>query len=210
MKVILLQELRGRGGEGDVVEVARGFAVNYLFPQNIAIEATKGNLKQLELRKHNIAKREAGRLDTADKLFNALNEQRVVIAARVGEEGQLFGSVTAQQIADAISAHFGVDIDRKKIDLRTAIKTAGDHSVAVSIYRDVKAVVIIEVVDEKVLEQQATAAAAAEAPVEEAVEAVETTEGALEEAEGAQDAVVADAVEEVVEEQLEEAGTTED
>jgi len=151
MKVILLQELKGRGGEGDVIEVATGFAVNFLFPKKIAIAATKGNLKQLEERKHNIATRELGRLDSADKVLAALDGRKLVIGAKVGEEGQLFGSVTSLQIADALKERFGLDVDRKKIDLRTTIKTVGDHPVAVAIYREVKATIIVEVVDEKTL-----------------------------------------------------------
>ncbi|MDR3307599.1 MAG: 50S ribosomal protein L9 [Coriobacteriales bacterium] len=151
MKVILLQELKGRGGEGDVIEVATGFAVNFLFPKKIAIAATKGNLKQLEERKHNIATRELGRLDSADKVLAALDGRKLVIGAKVGEEGQLFGSVTSLQIADALKERFGLDVDRKKIDLRTTIKTVGDHPVVVAIYREVKATIIVEVVDEKTL-----------------------------------------------------------
>jgi len=149
MKVILLQELKGKGGEGDVVEVTRGHAVNFLFPRKIAVEATKGNLKQLELRQHNIAKREANRLDTADQVFDSLNEKVLTIRARVGEEGQLYGSVTSLQISDAIKEQFGADIDRKKIDVQTPIKKAGLHTVVVSIYRDLKAEVTISVIDER-------------------------------------------------------------
>ncbi|MDR2957904.1 MAG: 50S ribosomal protein L9, partial [Coriobacteriales bacterium] len=122
MKVILLQELRGKGGEGDVVDVATGYAVNYLFPKKIAIEASKGNLKQLELRRHNIAKRESSRLDTADKMLAALEGKLVMIAAKVGEEGQLFGSVTTSQIAEALSVLHKIDVDRKSIDLKGPIK----------------------------------------------------------------------------------------
>ncbi len=148
MKVILLQEIKGQGGEGDVVEVKRGYAVNYLFPQKLAIEASKGNLKQLELRKHNIAKRETERLDSADKIQEALTDRVLTIPARVGEEGQLFGSVTTQQIADKLKEDLGLEVDRKKIDLFAPIKTAGEHSITVSIYRDVKAVLTVNVVDE--------------------------------------------------------------
>ena len=104
MKVILLQELKGKGGEGDVVDVAPGFANNYLLPQKVAILATKGNLKQLEQRKHNIAKREENRLADAGKIKETLDGALVKVEAKVGEEGQLFGSVTAQMIADAINA----------------------------------------------------------------------------------------------------------
>ena len=149
MKVILLQEIKGQGGEGDVVEVKRGYAVNFLFPQKLAIEATKGNLKQLELRKHNIAKRETDRLDSADKIQAALADKVLTIPARVGEEGQLFGSVTTQQIAEKLFEDLGLEIDRKKIDLRDPIKTAGEHEVTVTVYRDIKAVLTVNVVDEK-------------------------------------------------------------
>ena len=149
MKVILLQELHGRGGEGDVIEVANGYAVNYLLPKKIAIEATAGNRKQLELRRHNIAKREAERLDTADKLLAALEGKAVQIPAKVGEEGQLFGSVTTIQIAEALAALYDITVDRKQIDLKKPIKTVGEHSAIVSIYRDIKATVRVLVVDEK-------------------------------------------------------------
>jgi large subunit ribosomal protein L9 len=148
MKVILLQEIRGQGGEGDVVEVKRGYAVNYLFPQKLALEASKGNLKQLEQRKHNIARRETDRLDSAEKIQAALAKTTLVIPARVGEEGHLFGSVTPQQIADRLKEELGLEVDRKKIDLHAPIKTAGEHSVTVSIYRDIKAAFIVDVVDE--------------------------------------------------------------
>ena len=115
MKVILLQELKGKGGEGDVVDVAPGFANNYLMPQGIAILATKGNLKQLEMRKNNIAKREATRLADADKLKSVLDGASVKVDAKVGEEGQLFGSVTATQIAEAIKEALGGDMNAMEI-----------------------------------------------------------------------------------------------
>ncbi len=99
MKVILLKELKGRGGEGDVVDVAQGYAVNYLLPQGIAIEATKGELKQLEQRRHNIEKRELARTTDANVLKNALDGKTVKVYARVGEEGQLFGSITTAMLA---------------------------------------------------------------------------------------------------------------
>ncbi len=153
MKVILLEELKGRGGEGDVIEVATGYAVNFLFPKKIAIMATKGNLKQLELRRHNIAKREADRLDGADKLMASLEGKTIKIGAKVGEEGQLFGSITPVQIAEAIAENFNTEVDRRKIDIHGLIKTAGQHEVTISIYRDVKATLIVDVVDEKALNQ---------------------------------------------------------
>ena len=108
MKVILLKELKGRGGEGDVIEVANGYANNYLLTQGYAIKATKGNLKQLEQRKHNIAKREETRLADAEAMRAKLDGATVKVLANVGEEGQLFGSVTSSIVADAIKENLGV------------------------------------------------------------------------------------------------------
>lgn len=166
MKVILLTELKGKGGEGDVVDVADGFANNYLFPQKIAVPATKGNLKQLEQRKHNIATREETRLADAQKLKDQLEALTVQVEARVGEEGVLFGSVTAHMIADALKEAHGIEIDRRRIDLKNPIKVAGEHEVVVSIYRDIKTTLSI------VVGSAESFAAAEEAPeVEEAEEA---------------------------------------
>ncbi len=168
MKVILLKELKGRGGEGDVIDVAQGFAVNYLLPQGIAIKATKGELKQLEQRRHNIEKRELARTTDADKLKEALDAKEVVIKAKVGEEGQLFGSVTTSMIAEAIEEQIGIPLDRKKIDLGKAIKTAGDHEATVAIYRDIVATIKIQVVSDDTDLEALEAAKAAEAAIAEA------------------------------------------
>lgn len=174
MKVILLQEVKGKGVEGDVIDVAKGFANNYLLPQKIAVLATKGNLKQLELRRHNIEKREATRIANAEAMKAAIEAARLSIEARVGDEGQLFGSVTTQMISDALKAQYDLDVDRKIIDLKDAIKTAGEHEAVVSLHRDIKATVRMLVGDAAALQ------AAAEAPAEEAAEAEEAVEEAAE------------------------------
>lgn len=148
MKVILLQELKGRGGEGDVIEVARGFAVNYLMPRKVAIEATKGNIKQLEQRSKNIKVREEGRLSEADALAASLTDKVVTVEAKVGDEGRLFGSVTSAMIEAAIVEQLGVELDKRKIETHGHIKTAGMHPITVAIYRDVKAELSINVVGE--------------------------------------------------------------
>lgn len=180
MKVILLGELRGKGGEGDVVDVAQGFAENYLYPQRIAIPATKGNLKQLEERRHNIAKREEKRLADAAELKATLESKPIAVEARVGEEGQLFGSVTSANIADAIKKQLDVEVDRKRIARSQTIKMAGRHEVEIDLYREINAtvVVLVGVTEEELAAQAeaeaaAAAAAAAEAAAEEAEEAAE-------------------------------------
>ena len=162
MKVILLSELKGKGGEGDIVEVADGYANNYLFPQKIAVAATKGNLKQLEQRKHNIATREAARIEEAQALKAALDDLSVKVEARIGEEGVLFGSITAAMIADALKEAEDIEIDRKRIDLKNPIKTAGKHEVVVSIYRDIKSNLTVVVGNEETFTASESAAEAQE------------------------------------------------
>ena len=173
MKVILLGELRGKGGEGDVVEVAQGFAENYLFPNGIAQPATPGNIKQLEERRHNIAKREEKRIADAEALKAALDGKLVVVDARIGEEGQLFGSVTTSMIADAIEQQLGVEVDRKRVGKGQTLKTAGVHQVEVNIYREIGATVNVQVgktvepEPEPVVEETVEAEVAEEAETEE-------------------------------------------
>ena len=162
MKVILLSELKGKGGEGDIVEVADGYANNYLFPQKIAVAATKGNLKQLEQRKHNIATREAARIEEAQALKAALDDLSVKVEARVGDEGVLFGSITAAMIADALKEAEDIEIDRKRIDLKNPIRTAGKHEVVVSIYRDIKSNLTVVVGNEETFTASESAAEAQE------------------------------------------------
>ena len=154
MKVILLKELKGRGGEGDVIEVANGYANNYLLTQGYAIKATKGNLKQLD-------------------------GATVKVLANVGEEGQLFGSVTSSIVADAIKENLGVEVDRRRVELGNPIKVAGEHAVAISIYRDIKATVTVSVVSDKAVEAPEEEEAV-EAPAEEAAAPAEETEAAAE------------------------------
>ena len=174
MKVILLEELPGKGGEGDVVEVTRGFANNYLLRKGIAIKATDGNLKQLEQRRKNIAKREEVRIANAEELKAKLEATALVVKAKVGEEGILFGSVTAQMIVDAVKEQLGLDIDRRRVDARQAIKVVGEHTVEVSLYREIKAALKLNVVDENAAEAPAVEEEAAEeAAAPEEAEAVE-------------------------------------
>ena len=173
MKVILLTEVQGKGGEGDVVEVARGFFNNYLGPQKKAVLATAGNLKQLEQRRGNIAKREEKRIADAEALKASLEGKKIFVDAKVGEEGVLFGSVTTSMIADAVLAETGVEIDRKRLDVRKAIKTAGEHTVALNIYRDTHVdlqlmvgVKAVEEVEEAVVEAEAVETEATEEAAE--------------------------------------------
>lgn len=191
MKVILLKELRGRGGEGDIIEVSRGFANNYLLTQGYAVQATPGNLKQLEQRKRNIEKREEVRIADANALVEKLNGATVKVDAQVGEEGQLFGSVTAPMIADAIKDALDVEVDRRRIELGKPIKQVGAYPVDINVYRTIKATVNVVIEGDDVAEAEAAADAAGEA-VADAIEAEV-------------EAVAAEAVAADVAEQVEEA-----
>ncbi len=164
MKVILLTDVKGRGNEGDVIEVARGFGVNYLLPRKMATEATPGNIKQLEARMHNIRKREIGRHADAETLAATVNGTKLILEAKAGDTGKLFGSITAGAVAAALAAQIGVDIDRRKIGVHGHIKTLGDFPVTISLYQDVAAEIVVSVVREG---GAAEAAAAAAAPVAE-------------------------------------------
>lgn len=173
MKVVLLGEIKGKGGEGDVVDVAQGYAENYLFPKKLAVAATKGNLKQLEERRNNIEKREAVRIADANTLKETLEGKSVVVDAKVGDEGVLFGSVTSAMIADAVKAQLGVELDRKRIELGKPIKMAGSHEVTVSLYREIRATLTVLVgvtADEEVEEEAVEETAEAETETEAAAE----------------------------------------
>ena len=148
MKVILLKEVKGRGGEGDVIEVKDGFANNYLLKEGYAVKATKGALNQLEERRANIEKREEVRLAEAKELHEKINNLKFKADVQIGDEGQLFGAVTTQMIADGIKKNAGVEIDKRRIDIRKAIRTVGLHKAEVTIYRDIKAEINVVVGDE--------------------------------------------------------------
>ena len=175
MKVVLLGEIKGKGGEGDVIDVAQGYAENYLIPQKLAVAATKGNLKQLEERRNNIEKREAVRLADANALKAKLDGRKGAVDAKVGEEGVLFGSVTAAMIVDAIKAELDVEIDRKRVELGKPIKVAGSHEVEISIYREIKASIVVlvgveEQAEETVEAEEVAAEETAEVETEAAAE----------------------------------------
>lgn len=183
MKVILLEELKGKGGEGDVVDVARGFAVNFLFPRKLAVEATAGNLKQLQARMGNIRRRDAERHAAAEGLAAAIEGKTVLVEAKAGDGGRLYGSVTSMMIAEAIAAQLGVEVDRRRMEVHGHIKTAGEHPVSVAVFQDVKAEVIVKVVPIGATPEEVVAFEAAAAATEAAEEAVAAAKAEAETAE---------------------------
>jgi large subunit ribosomal protein L9 len=146
VKVILNQEVRGVGAPGDIVEVADGYGRNYLLPRNLARLATAGAVRQAEgIRSRRVA-REIADLEQARTVAAHLESLRVVIPAKAGKEGRLFGSITTPQIVDAVARTGGTQIDRRRIHLDSAIKNVGTHRITVRLHPEVEATVNVEVV----------------------------------------------------------------
>ena len=145
MKVILTEEIRGLGTRGDIVTVKDGYARNFLLPKNLAREASAGNLKQIEHERRKWALLAQQEKDAAQKAANAVKGVKIQIEKRVGEHGHLFGSVTANEIADALMEK-GIEVDKRRIELGSPIKNVGVHDVEVRLHREVSAHIQVEVV----------------------------------------------------------------
>jgi large subunit ribosomal protein L9 len=147
MEIILLQDVTNLGYKDDIVKVKNGYANNYLLPNGMAIIATPSNRKvHAENLRQRAFKEEKLRND-AETLKAAVNEKSVRLIAKVGENGHLFGSITSDQIAEALKEQHNYDIDRKNIVV-DAIKTVGTFAAKVNVYKDIKAELTIEVVAE--------------------------------------------------------------
>jgi large subunit ribosomal protein L9 len=164
MKVILTEEIRGLGTRGDVVTVKDGYARNFLLPKNLAREATAGNLKQIEHERRKWALLANQEKEAAQKAADKVKGVKITIEKRVGEHGHLFGSVTANEIADALLEK-GIEVDKRRIELEQPIKNIGLHDVEVRLHRDVTAKIQVEVVPQGV--ERLEEAPAAETPAAE-------------------------------------------
>ncbi|MDY0258013.1 MULTISPECIES: 50S ribosomal protein L9 [Gudongella] len=146
MKVILLKEVKGMGKEGDLVNSKDGYARNYLIPRNIAIEATSENLRKWEEAKKQEAAKKKQELEEAKSLKERLEKLTVEVKAKGGSGGRLFGSITSQDIAAALKEQHGVDIDKRKIEMKDNIKNAGAAEVDLKLYPEVSAKLKVNVV----------------------------------------------------------------
>ncbi|HTB83075.1 MAG TPA: 50S ribosomal protein L9 [Candidatus Sulfotelmatobacter sp.] len=144
-EVILTHNIVGLGGESDQVKVAAGYARNYLFPQGFAIPVTQANKRHLEALKQKRAEREAHEFNHMTELSKALQKLVCVITVKTGEDGKLFGTVTAGMIADELKHQFEITLDKKKIHLTSPIKSLGEHEVELPLHHDVKATLKIRV-----------------------------------------------------------------
>ena len=138
MRVILLKDVRHKGKRGDIVDVKPGYARNYLLPEGIALQANDGNIKRFEQLRKKIDQQHVHAREAAESEAGAINGLVVVIKKRVDENENLYGSVTASEVAEGLEAQ-GVEIDRRRIDLEGGIKSVGDHPVRVELHPEVYA-----------------------------------------------------------------------
>jgi len=146
MKLILTQEVTGLGAPGDVVEVAGGYGRNYLVPRGLAMRWSRGAEKQIELIKRARSAREIRSSEDARATAERLSGLRVRLQTRAGSGGRLFGSISTSDIAAAVKAAGGPELDRRKIEIGNPIKTVGAHQVAVRLHPEVSATLEVEVV----------------------------------------------------------------
>lgn len=147
MKVILSKDVKDVGKKGQSVEVSEGYARNFLLPRGLAVIATEGAVRSMEQEKQAVQRKKERELQEAQKLAAKINSTAIKITVRSGEGGKLFGSVTTADIANALLAQ-GVQIDKRKIELRESIKLAGTYRVDVRVYHETIATLTLVVAGE--------------------------------------------------------------
>jgi large subunit ribosomal protein L9 len=145
MEVILVKNVKGLGNEGEVVNVADGYARNYLLPRGLALQATKANLRALKERRETRETKVRKELAAAEKIAKQLERSKVTIRRKAGEGGRLFGSVTSKDVADAIEEALGIEVDKRRIDLIEPIKAVGSYTVSMKLHSEVSTTIDIEV-----------------------------------------------------------------
>jgi large subunit ribosomal protein L9 len=168
-EIILTHNIVGLGAESDQVKVAAGYARNFLFPQRLAIPVTQGNRRHLEALRQRRAEREAHEFNTMTELSKALSKLICVIKVKAGEDGKMFGSVTAGMIADELKHQFDISLDKRKIHLEHPVRTLGNYEVELHLHAEVKGTLKVRVestTPAAAPATEATAAAPAEARTE--------------------------------------------
>lgn len=149
MEVILLEDVKALGKKGQIVNINEGYARNFILPKKLGLEATPKNLNDLKLTKAKEAKMAQEELDAAKALAIKVEENAVKLSIKIGEGGKTFGSISSKEIAAAVKTQLGLEIDKKKMHLEDAIKTVGNHEVAVKLHKDVTAKLKVEVSETK-------------------------------------------------------------
>jgi large subunit ribosomal protein L9 len=169
-EVILTSNIIGLGGESDQVKVAAGYARNYLFPQGLAIPVTQANKRRLEALKQRRAEREAHEFNTMSELAKGVTKLICIIKVKTGEDGKMFGTVTAGMIADELKHQFDISLEKRKIHLGHPLRTLGDHDVELRLHQEVNATLKVRVESSTPLPTPAEAPAAETKPAGERTE----------------------------------------
>jgi large subunit ribosomal protein L9 len=146
VKVILRSDVADVGKKGDIVEVADGFARNYLVPKGFALKATNGNIEQAASMRRSRDVRDAKDRGAAEEVAQKLVPKVITVKAKAGAEGKLFGSVTSADVATAVQEQTGIELDRRKLHLDEPIKSLGTHQVSTRLHSDVEFAITVEVV----------------------------------------------------------------
>lgn len=146
MKVILLQDVPGTGKKDQILNVSDGFARNYLLPRKWAVEASEGSVKEIERRNAARRQKEMEERNAAEALAQSLKGKVITLRAKCGDKGRLYGSVTGQEIAQALKEQHAVEIDKRKIEVAETIRTVGDYEAQITVYAGVKAQMKVSVV----------------------------------------------------------------
>ena len=148
MKLILLEDVKGVGKKGDVVNKNDGYALNFLIPKKLAVEATKSNINDLELKKKAEEKKKKEELEAAQQLAEQLKDKVVKVSVKAGENGKVFGSVTNKEIAAALLQQTGIEIDKKKITFDDPIKMVGRRLVKIKLHPKVTVEMAVDIAGE--------------------------------------------------------------
>jgi len=148
MKVILQQDVKKVGSKGDIVEVSEGYGRNFLLPKKLAVEATAANLETAKQKANSAARKKQQATDEARLLAAQLEKVSVKVAVRIGEGGKLFGSVTGKDVADALAKEHGIDVDRRKISLKSEVTGAGEYEAVIKVHPEIQSTIRVLVVAE--------------------------------------------------------------
>ena len=147
MKVVLLQDVKAQGKKNDIVEVSEGYARNFLFPKKLAIPADAKAINDIKNKKSSEAHKIEVERAKAKELADKLNETTVKISAEAGKDGKFYGAITSKDIAEALKAQFGYEVDKRKVVLDSPIKAFGSYKIDVKLYQDISGKITVSVVE---------------------------------------------------------------
>ncbi|MCL2499116.1 MAG: 50S ribosomal protein L9 [Defluviitaleaceae bacterium] len=148
MKVILLEDVKGVGKKGQIINAADGHAVNFLLPKKLAVEATKANLNNLEKQRERIANKHQTEVAAAQAIADRIKDVKLTLKVKVGDKGKMFGSVSNKELAEALQSQKHIEVDKKKIVLPQPVKSIGEYTATVKLHAEVTVPLHFEVTGE--------------------------------------------------------------